>query len=343
MRYHDDKDAQRLNAEPWMLDLLKLNPHYVYWGPHEDYMWKEGDGWDSRKTFASWAEFGPWKLDDLNECVNFYFSVERASEDCKTCGGSGHHPDAQWITDSWYSHSSPFKRQTFGELQAVAVMARFGASPRRLHGHGTYPSDEVLAKYGQPFREFCERMRVRGHWGDDITQDEVQALIDSNRLLDITHDWKQGEGWKPRRPAVIPTADEINAWARGKGLGHDSINAWICQKRRCERLGVPHQCPTCEGHGSVFTTTSAHVSLTLWWLHPRKGCSRGLEVSSIQQAELPAVFNFLREAATRNADRFGKLPLPAGVPPTAPDPTNHPTTASTPAAGPNTAPGCTQP
>jgi hypothetical protein len=104
----------------------------------------------------------------------------------------------------------------------------------------------------------------------------------------------------------------VNAWARGRGLGHDSINQWIAVKRRCERLGVPSTCPTCEGHGHVFTEPAAHVSLTLWWLHPRKGCSRGLEVTRLQQDDMPAVFAFLRGAAQRNAERFGRIP--AGVP-----------------------------
>ncbi len=48
MRYFDEDEAARLNAEPWQLALLKANPSYLGWGPHEDYMWKEGSGWDSR-------------------------------------------------------------------------------------------------------------------------------------------------------------------------------------------------------------------------------------------------------------------------------------------------------
>jgi hypothetical protein len=127
MRYADEDEAKKLNAAPWQVELLALNPSYLGWGPHEDYMWtKDSEGWNSCQLFDSWSAFGPWHLDELNECVNFYFSVERASEDCKTCGGNGEHPDAQWVGQSWYSHSSPFKHKTLGELQAEAVMARFG-------------------------------------------------------------------------------------------------------------------------------------------------------------------------------------------------------------------------
>ena len=48
MRFQDDDEAKQLNAEQWQLDLLRANPPYCGWGPHEDYMWKTGDGWDSR-------------------------------------------------------------------------------------------------------------------------------------------------------------------------------------------------------------------------------------------------------------------------------------------------------
>lgn len=90
MRYFDQDEAARLNAEPWQLELLKANPPYLGWGPHEDYMADTGESWSGRVIKPTWAEFGPWELDELNECVNFYFEVNRASEACKTCGGNGY-------------------------------------------------------------------------------------------------------------------------------------------------------------------------------------------------------------------------------------------------------------
>lgn len=293
MRYFDEQEAGRLNAEPWQLDLLKANPGYLGWGPHEDYMWKKGDGWDSAVYHDTWASFGPWGLDDLNECVNFYFSVNRESKDCETCGGNGEHPDAQWVTQSWYSHSSPFKHKTFREQQAEAVMSRFGSKPHELLGHGAYPSEELLSRYSPEFRSFCEQMRTRGSWCDDITQDECDRLISERRV-----------------PAGS-TAAQINAQnAPGaRGFGHDAINRWIVTKARCERFGIPYECQTCEGHGVVFTAPAAHVSLTLWWLHPRKGCSRGIEIKRIERGDLPAIQSFLRRAAEQNAQRFSGIGL----------------------------------
>ena len=101
---YDQEDLAELNAQPWMVRLLKLNPDYTCWGPHEDYMSDSGDGWNSRQLPNTWSEFGPWELDDLNELANFYFSVERDSKECPSCGGSGYHPDALWVSGSFYEN-----------------------------------------------------------------------------------------------------------------------------------------------------------------------------------------------------------------------------------------------
>ena len=236
MRYFDADEVECLNAEQWQLDLLKLNPEYVSWGPREDYMWVEGGGWSSSQIFDTWSAFGPWSLDDLNECANFYFSVNRDSKGCDVCGGSGYHAQAQHIANAFYAHMNPA-----GE-----------------------------------------------HWNDKITQDELDALIDGGRLN-----------------ASITLA-EVNAQnAPGaRGIGHDAINRHILIQARIKRLGLPSSCDNCGGDGYVYTAPVAHASLTLWMLHPRKGCSRGIEIKSIQQQDLPAVFAWLREAAARNARRF---------------------------------------
>ena len=307
MRYFDEDEAKELNAEPWQLALLQANPGYCSWGPNEDYMWVKGDGWNSPQTFASWAKFGPWELDELNECANFYFEVTRASEDCKTCGGNGYHPHAQWVSESFYSHSSPFKHKTAQERMAEQVMAQFGSSPREILGHGAYPSQAVLSVHGADFEAFCEQMRVRGNWNNDITQDEVQALVDAGRLKDMTHTFDPVNRWQPKTPGYVPTAAEVNEMENGRGFGHDAINRSILIEARLKRFGMPKNCPTCDGNGYVHTEPSAHVSLVLWWLHPRKGCSRGLKISNIQQADLPKIRGYLASAAERNAQRFAGI------------------------------------
>lgn len=60
-------------------------------------------------------------------------------------------------------------------------------------------------------------------WSDNITQDEVQALIDADRLWHFTHTWSREHGWQRREDGYVPTAAEVNEWSR-HGIGHDSIN-----------------------------------------------------------------------------------------------------------------------
>lgn len=241
MRTHsdvDEEDLQELRAEPWMLEVLKKNPAYVWWGPHEDYMSKRGDGWDCAVILPTWKEF-KWDLDDLNECVHFYFSVERESEACAACGKTGYNPATRVLAEAFYAFDQP-------------------------RGAG---------------------------WNDKLTEEEVEMLWAARRL------WRFKEK---------PTAEEVNAWQR-KGLGHDAINRYMLVEARAKRLGVYGHCEMCKGKGYVYVADAAHVALTLWMLHPRKGCSRGVEVQRIEQEDLPGVLAFLRTAAQRNAERFARV------------------------------------
>jgi hypothetical protein len=289
---YDNEEAERLGAEPWQLELLAINPSYCSWGPLEDYMiTKEGQrGWDASIITPTWKEFS-WSLDDLNECVNFYFHIERASRPCEACDGIGYHTDAQWITESFHGHSTPFRSRTGRELEAKSVLTGIGVTYRNTSLFG-FPSEETLAKYGPKFRSFCEEMRDGdGQWGDKITEDEAKALV------------KEGRGSFGK----LKTASDFNQAQRGRGIGHDCINRSILIEQRCKRLGVPKTCPSCDGHAEEFTEAKPHVSLTLWMLHPRKGCSRGIEVSRIERSEIPAALEWLKKAAQRNADRFSGI------------------------------------
>jgi len=50
------------------------------------------------------------------------------------------------------------------------------------------------------------------------------------------------------------------------------------------------------------------LTLTFWLLHPRQSASRGVRIHRVAQADLRNVYRFLRRAATRNAQRFAKVP-----------------------------------
>lgn len=244
---HDVEEAKRLGAEPWMLETLSLNPEYVFWGPGEDYMPAAGKdtGWASSQEIASWSEFS-WRLDELNECVNFYFQIRRDTKDCEC--ESGYNRATKRIADDFYD---------------------FGNNGRR-------------------------------GWHNKITQDEVDALQAAGRL----RTWKDGE-WQ-----TMPlTAEQVNRAQAGSPLtdyNHDAINRGILIETRAKRMGVYGLCEKCDGHAYVYTEPTAHLSLVLWKLHPRKGAARGVEIKHLDRADVPKACAWLKQAAERNQERFAK-------------------------------------
>lgn len=121
------EDAKRLNAEPWMLDLLKLNPEYNCWGPGEDYMCEKGDGWRASAYHDTWNDFGPWELNELNECVHFHFEVGRKSVECESCDQSGYNQETHKISEDFYDFARAGRRWVDNVTQDEAdVLAERG-------------------------------------------------------------------------------------------------------------------------------------------------------------------------------------------------------------------------
>jgi hypothetical protein len=288
---NDKEDLERLNVQPWMVELLKLNPEYVHWGPGEDYMrywertkynrdrWSE-HAWDNgvyKETWKAFREEG-WDLDELNELVHFYFQLNRKMENCEACDETGYNPETRHIADTFYSHARS-DRPVPGAMRMPDFL-----------GGGYLIGDHHEA------------------WHDKITQDEVDALIEADRLWDFTRTCEPGEGWKEKDPPYRPTAEEVNKWeSERKAGGHDGLNRCILIRTRAERLGVYGHCEKCDGQGFTFQEPEGHVGLVLWMLHPRKGCSRGIHINHIDKEDLPAVFKYLKDAADRNAERFAKV------------------------------------
>jgi hypothetical protein len=243
---YDNKEWAKLKGEPWMRELLEMNPEYVFWGPGDDYMKAPGDGWDAALEFSTWKEFAGFQLNDMNECVHFYFEVNRKNRQCMDCLGNGFNAETRELEDSFYA-------------------------------------------FGRPSREA---------WNDKITQEEVQVLLDNNRLFQFT--------LKSDKP---PTAAEVNEAQRSRpALGsHDGINKAILVEARAKRLGVYGLCETCNGEGHIYEEPNAYAGLVLWVLHPRKGASRGVSIERLEREDLPQVFEFLTAAAKRNAGNFEKV------------------------------------
>lgn len=120
---------------------------------------------------------------------------------------------------------------------------------RRCDGDGIHPQAKPITESFYALYVHDEATRRQIQWSDKITQDEVDHLLDKDRLPTwVRDDTKRGGHWEqlPR------TADEVNALNRRGGLdSHDGINRWILCKYRCERLGIPYTCDGCEGHGNL--------------------------------------------------------------------------------------------
>ena len=226
-----------LNKDDWRINALKMNPNFCSWGNYEDYMNKKGEGWDSPVELENVNHL--WKLDELNELVNFYFEIYRHSEKCEECEETGYNKETLQISKDWYDFDNKGTR-----------------------------------------------------WCDKITQDEVEALWNEGRLK---FDFKE-----------IPTAEEINKREKF-GFMHDAINRIICIEQRAKRLNVYGLCPKCNGQGYFYTDDKVHLGLQMWFIHPRKGASRGVYLKNIEKEELSKVIKYLDEAKERNNNRFSKL------------------------------------
>lgn len=272
----DVKESETIKAKQWQLDTLSLNPSYVWWGNFEDYMWKKKEeGWDSPIEYQNFSEM--FKLDELNECVNFYFAVNRASCECKRCDQTGLNPATKRISDDWYD---------------------FDKTGRKWCNKITDDEVEVLVREGR-----LSDLMPNGSWYHFSEENNCWEVMD--RTL-TNEKGRQGVWVKCDKP-VLPTAEQVNEWEDGKGFGHDAINRCICIETRAKREGVYGLCEDCKGRGYVFTEPEAKLQLQLWMIHPRKGCSRGVFVHEILQEEIPQVRELLREAADRNAERFSKV------------------------------------
>ena len=296
MRSYNPKDksdiaeAARLNALPWQLDLLKLNPSYVHWGNFEDYMAKSGDtGWDRPITSPTWGESGFHGLDDYNECVHFYFTVQRSSYTCPFCEGEGLNPATKRISDDFYDFDNSGARWSdkITQDEVVALIKH-----RRLTD---------LAK---PTTSLNGKMTTTNYYYDEAKGKWFGWFaIEGNLISTVKRQVKP--------PTEYPTADKVNELQGKRGIGfhgHDAINRWILIETRAKRLGVYGKCDQCGGEGHIFDEPDAKVGLQLWVLHPRKGAARGVFIEHITEADLPSVFKYLGDAAKRNAKRFSKIP-----------------------------------
>ena len=118
--------------------------------------------------------------------------------------------------------------------------------------------------YSKEYKELQDKWYYEG-WRNNLDQDDVQVLLDNERLWDFTRvplndehraiiKQKMADGGNSCLPfdnGYVPTAKEVNEWSL-KGFGHDSSNAWHCISAKLKKLGLPTCCDVCNGDGCVW-------------------------------------------------------------------------------------------
>jgi len=193
---------------------------------------------------------------------------------CLSCDGSGYSPKAKRFQDEWYGsvHFDPIE---------------YGSEPLsfespNLRAFAKRNVDQNPAFYGTgPEAIYKEQIRLftmwRAQWSHQLTQEDVDALVEAGRLVDFTRlprtdeqrealEKQRAEGggyWMKESNGYHPTAAEVNEWSL-MGLGHDSSNQWICVRARCERQGIRVECTECGGEGWVYPSEEYKAQHEAW-------------------------------------------------------------------------------
>lgn len=109
----------------------------------------------------------------LNKVWKGYINPYSGPYTCESCNGSGVNDATRQISEDFYDHE--------------------GFGTRWCYDHGFNPNGKPASL--PPWRILGESRA----WCSKITQDEVQALVDNDRLTDFTHEYTPGKGFIPKQ------------------------------------------------------------------------------------------------------------------------------------------------
>jgi hypothetical protein len=182
---------------------------------------------------------------------------------CPDCDSTGYSPYARQLNDLWYGNGvTRFNPTETGSVAWTATTPIIRARAERNLGqapefYGT--GERALTREAQRLADL-----FNAAWSNHLSQEDVDALVESNRLMDFTHTFTRGKGWQPRDPRPVVTAAAVNEWSISGGLGHDSVNRWVCVKARCKAMGVSDTCESCDGHGSTEAYPGQRAAADAW-------------------------------------------------------------------------------
>lgn len=196
----------------------------------------------------------------LNKAWQGFINPHHVATQCAYCGGTGSSPGARHLKDKWYGNA-PFHPEDRGSTPFLPTHPAVRAFAERNVAHAPeyYGSGEAAIQ--REARRLADHFN-RG-WSHHLNSDDVAALLAEQRLMDLTHEFVPGDGWKPKEPAYTPTPEEVNEWSI-RSFGHDSINQWIVVDTECKRLGVPSMCDHCHGEGEIWPSDEAKALYEAW-------------------------------------------------------------------------------
>lgn len=175
---------------------------------------------------------------------------------CTACDGTGYSPEGKRLKDQWYGYV-PFRPEDRGSTPFKPDHPKVRALAERNHKEAPHLCPSVQREAERLCRHYNKG------WNHHLNADDVAALIEGGRLYDFTHTWAQKDQWQPKVPAIIPTPQQVNDWSIA-GMGHDSLNQWICVKAECKRLGVSETCSVCDGAADIWPSKEAEEAYEAW-------------------------------------------------------------------------------
>lgn len=109
----------------------------------------------------------------LNKTWKGYINPHPEAKNCKECVGTGYNSATRRLVNEYYDHD--------------------GFGVRWSYVHGISPSG---IETDRPPWMIIGECRA---WLNNITQDEVEALVANGRLIGFTHNWNPEVGWQPKR------------------------------------------------------------------------------------------------------------------------------------------------
>lgn len=215
----------------------------------------------------------------LKETWEGYINPHYTAKRCAACDGSGYSDEYRALEDKWYGRV-PFNPKETGSvpyepshpLVRQIAQKKVNESPDFFIRHGESTESAVRRES----RRLCAL--YNSQWYHHLSQTDVDALVEKGRLWDFTRvprteeqkqahvEYRKNGGgyWMPEPNGYHPTAQEVNDWSISNLMGHDSQNAYLVIKARCERDGVPYLCQTCNGECQFWPSPEAEKLYDEW-------------------------------------------------------------------------------